>query len=80
MLASLEDLGAATCKQVNFVDHKVQSPSEVLQKSSTVVVSVMDRQTDTHTNIWASRAAVAAKNQNRCYNRVDGLYLFNIKV
>ena len=41
-LASLEDLGAATCKLVNFVDHKVQSPLEVLQKSSTVVASVTD--------------------------------------
>ena len=37
---SLEDLGAATCKLVNLVDRKVlspkskvQSPSEVLQKS-----------------------------------------------
>ena len=48
LLTSLEDLGvgAATCKLVNFVDLKVQSlksfgsPSEVLQKSSTVVVSV----------------------------------------
>ena len=30
-ITSLE--GAAICKQVNFVDHKVQSPSEVLQKS-----------------------------------------------
>ena len=48
---SLEDLGAA-----NFIDHKV------LQKSSTVVASVTDRQTDRQTNIWTSRAAVAAKN------------------
>ena len=29
---SLEDLGAASCKLVNFVDHKVQSPLEVLGK------------------------------------------------
>ena len=53
---SLEDLGAATCKLVNFVDYKVQSPLEVLwksfgsplevlQKSSAVVASVTDRQT-----------------------------------
>ena len=42
ILTSLEDLGAATCKLVNFVDHKVQSPLEVLQKSSTVVASVTD--------------------------------------
>ena len=40
-VTSLEDLGAATCKLVNFVDYKVQSPlrsfgspSEILQKSS----------------------------------------------
>ena len=59
---SLEDLGAATCKLVNFVDHKVQSPFEVLQKSSTVVGSVTDRQIDRHTNIWSYRADVAAKN------------------
>ena len=32
-LTSLEDLGAATCELVNFLDYKVQSPSEVLQKS-----------------------------------------------
>ena len=37
---SLEDLGAATFK--DFVDYKVLSPSEVLQKSSTVVTSVPD--------------------------------------
>ena len=28
---SLEDLGAATCELVNVVEHKVQSPLEVLQ-------------------------------------------------
>ena len=33
ILTSLEDLGAATCKLVNFVDHKVQTPSKVLRKS-----------------------------------------------
>ena len=36
LLTSLEDLGAATCKLVNFVDHKVQSfrsPLKILQKS-----------------------------------------------
>ena len=30
---SLEDLGAATGELVNFVDHEVQSPLEVLKKS-----------------------------------------------
>ena len=65
MITSLEDLGAATCKLLNFVDHKVQSPlevlwksfgspsvfrnpSEILQKSSTVVASVTDKWTDYH--------------------------------
>ena len=33
MITSLEDLGAATCKLLNFVDHKVRTPLEVLRKS-----------------------------------------------
>ena len=61
---SLEDLGAATCKLVNFAD---RSPLEVLQKSSTVVASVTDTQTDRQTNIWTSRAAVAAKKKTKVY-------------
>ena len=51
---SLEDLGAATCKLVNFIYLIVQSPKffrsplGVLQKSSTVVASVTDTLTHTH--------------------------------
>ena len=30
---SLKDLGAATCKLVNFVDHKVQSPKSFASPS-----------------------------------------------
>ena len=70
---SLEYMGAATCKLINFVDHKVlqksfRSPSQLLS----VVVSCSqlwyscskcDRQTNGHTKIWTSRAAVAAKKQ-----------------
>ena len=67
---SLEDLGAATCK--DFVDYRAKSPlevlwksfrssSEVLQKCSTAVASVTDTHTNTQTDIWTSRAAVAAK-------------------
>ena len=55
---SLEDLGAATCK--DFVDYKslksFGSPAEVQYN-----YSKCDTQTDGHTNIWTSRAAVAAK-------------------
>ena len=32
-VTSLEDLGAATFKLINIVDHKVLTTSEVLQKS-----------------------------------------------
>ena len=32
-ITSLKNLGAATCKLVNFVNHEVQSPLEVLKKS-----------------------------------------------
>ena len=39
MTTSLEDLGAATCKLVNFVDHKVQSPLEVVSWTSRAAVS-----------------------------------------
>ena len=39
------------------------SPLEVLWKSSPVVASVMDTQTDKQTSIWTSRAAVTTKKQ-----------------
>ena len=47
-LTSLEDLGAATCKLVNFVDHKVlrksfKSPLEVLQKSFESPLEVLQK-------------------------------------
>ena len=38
---SLEDLGAATFKLINIVDHKVLTTSEVLQKSFESLLEVL---------------------------------------
>ena len=46
--------------QKSFRSPKVQSLKS--KNFSTVVASVTDRHTDIWTNIWTSRAAVAAKN------------------
>ena len=40
-VTSLEDLGAATFKLINIVDHKVLTTSEVLQKSFESLLEVL---------------------------------------